>query len=401
MAQSPLVQAIKMICEEKNIPLALVVETVEAALAAAYRKDFGEPNQNIKVVLDQETGNFEVFDVKTVVEDVEETPEEEQKIQEIQEIKEGEEEGEVKKRFNPKTEIMISQAKLIKSDAQIGDVIKTQLVVPEAFGRMAAQTAKQVIIQKLREAERVTIYEEFKAKEKEIITGIIQRQEGKFVLVDLGRAIGILPIEGQVHLDTYMPGKRFKFYLEQVIMGSRGPEIRLSRSHPELLKHLFRFEIPEIGNGAIEVMSIAREAGSRSKISVRALQEGIDPIGSCVGQRGTRVQTIISELGGEKIDIILYDEDPKAYISNALAPAKVSGITIDSDKKMATVSVSVDQLSLAIGKSGQNVRLAAKLTGWRVNIKEEAKDEIVAVGDEAVAQNTESGVLASENQPTA
>lgn len=392
MAKAPIVQAIKMLCEEKNLPLDMVIETVESALAAAYRKDFGDPSQNLKVELNMETGDFDVSDIKEVVEDRDLDAEAEEIAKAVEE---GDEEAK-KRRFNPKTEIMLSDA---KKGSKVGDELKTALDVPDDFGRMAAQTAKQVVIQRLREAERQSVFDEFKSKEGEILAGFVQRKEGRNFLVDLGSSIGILPLEGQVRSDNYDGSTRMHFYVEKVFMGTKGAEIRLSRSHPDMVKHLFEFEIPEISSGAIEIVSIAREAGSRTKIAVKALQEGIDPIGSCVGQRGSRVQTIISELGGEKIDIIEFDDDMAQYIENALAPAKVKGIELNEEDKIAVVEVEDDNLSLAIGKSGQNVRLAARLTGWRVNIqgagddadeKDKESAEKVVVEDEAVEANEEA-----------
>lgn len=394
MDQKSVAAAVKQICDEKGIPLASVIETIEAALAAAYRKDFGSKNQNIKVEFDLETGKIRVFDVKTVVEDL---PEQELLVEPEKEgvIKKSEEEikpkveikeeseptGEEVKRFNPKTEIQLAEALNIKNDAKIDDVIKTELEVPGDFGRMAAQTAKQVIIQKLREIEREVVYEEFKNKEREIMVGVVQRQEGRIVLVDLGKTTAILPQEEQIESENYVPGARLKIYILSVNATPKGPEIIVSRSHPEILKKLFILEIPEIANGVVEIKAIAREAGARSKIAVWTSQENIDPIGSCIGQRGARIQTIISELKGEKVDIIKYSEEPAEFIANALSPAKILDIKIDEKGKTATAEVAEEQLSLAIGKAGQNVRLAAKLTGWRIDIvasgskKSEAKEE--------------------------
>ncbi len=406
-----------MICEEKGIPEQMVIETIEAALAAAYRKDFGQPNQNIKVVFNTETGSSDVFDIKTVVEDQELPTEEELKAMmekkaaareaAAKAMAEGKtvEPVEEEKFFNPKTEIMISEAQKVKEDAKIGDEIKTELKVPAAYGRMAAQTAKQVITQKLREAERNTIYQEYKTKEGEIVIGVVQRREGRAILVDLGRTAGILPPDEQVEGERYTSGMRVKVYIASVNLGPKGPEIVLSRSHPEMVKKLFSLEIPEIANGSIEIKGIAREAGFRSKVAVMATRENIDPIGSCVGQRGTRIQTIISELGGEKIDVIQYSEDASQYIANALSPAKVSGIEVNEAERSSVVTVGEDQLSLAIGKAGQNVRLAAKLTGWKINIRGEktgdagSSEGAVATPDAIVTAPAE-GAPAAETPAT-
>lgn len=384
MQKTPIYEAIKNICDEKGIAMELVVDTIQSALAAAYRKDFGEPNQNTRVKFNPETGESEVFDVKTVVEDISEEEIEAQKEITAEEL---EEKG--IKRYSPKTDIMISEVKKIKEDAVLDEEIWTKLEVPAEYGRMAAQTAKQVIIQKLREAERKTIYEEFKGREGELVVGVIQRKEGRVFLVDLGRTIGILPPEEQVETEYYKSGQRIKVYIVKVELGTKGADVTLSRAHPEVVKKLFALEIPEIANGSIEIVSVAREAGSRTKVSVKALRENIDPIGSCVGQRGSRVQTIISELGGEKIDIIQFNDDPAVYISNSLSPAKVINIEINEKEKTALATVAEDQLSLAIGRAGQNVRLAAKLTGWKINIKGEKSEKVVSLEEEKEPVKTE------------
>lgn len=382
---SPIYQAIKQISEEKNIPVESVIETIEAALASAYAKDFGnKKKQNIKVNFDPETGNFEVFDVKTVVEDQElpegydEETEEDERAQgegrrTMREPEaspapavEGEEEV---KRFNPKTEMMLSEAKTIKKGAEIGEELRVQLEVPSAFGRMAAQTAKQVITQRLREAERTKLFSEYKDKEHELINATVQRREGRLVLIDLGRVTGVMPPEEQIASERYAPGDRIKVFVTAVRLTSKGPEVVVSRAHPEIVRRLFTLEIPEVASGVVLIHAIAREAGSRSKVAVSSTQENVDPIGSCIGQRGTRIQTIIGELGGEKIDIIQYDPDAIKFIGGALSPAKVVSISLNESEKVADVLVNDDQLSLAIGKGGQNVRLASRLTGWKINIR--------------------------------
>lgn len=431
---SQISQAIKQICDEKNISYESVIQTIEAALAAAYRKDFGNKNQNIQAEFDPEkydgvTQGIRVFDVKEVVEDME-LPEpdeesaesaetesagaqrtapkegedakkdaekkseekseegEEQKEPEAKEGQEGEEEEEEPK-FNPKTMIMIRDARDIKPDAKIGEEIRVELSIPDAFGRMAAQTAKQVIMQKLREAERNVIFEDFKSREGELMNVTVQRREGRVVLIDLGRATGILLPEDQIENERYYPGTRIKALLREVAMTPRGPEIRLSRSHPELVSALFAQEIPEITNGIVVIKALAREAGSRTKVAVMTNDDAIDPIGSCIGQRGTRIQSVIRELGGEKVDVIQWSEDPATYIAAALSPADVLKVDIDQDEHLASVSVASDQLSLAIGKGGQNVRLAAKLTGWKITITEEGG---------AVIADSESGEIASAEE---
>ncbi len=366
---SDLQDAIKQVCEEKNISLESVMDTIEAALAAAYRKDFGQKNQNIKVNFDSETQSMEVFDVKTVVEDMD-LEELEKQREEFEAKKEaGEEVDEAElKRFNPKTESMLTEAKELDSKAEIGQEIKTKLEVPSEFGRMAAQTAKQVIIQRLREAERETIYNEFKEKEGQVVTAVVQRKEGRAVYLDIGHTLAIIPFEEQVPGENYTSGQRLKVMIVSVNLTPKGPEIIVSRSHPDLLRELFRTEVPEINTEVVEIKAIAREAGARSKVAVASNQESIDPVGSCVGQRGARVQTIISELGGEKIDIIEWNDDPEKFIINALSPAKVISLELNEKKKSAIVKVKEDQLSLAIGKAGQNVRLAARLTDWKIDI---------------------------------
>jgi transcription termination/antitermination protein NusA len=390
---SDITTAIKQICEEKGLSYDAVIATIESALAAAYRKDFGKKNQNIKVEFDPETSKSKVYDVKTVVEDLPEeeiiSDEEEEeiigskKIMDKQEntiayiSDETDENEEEERKFNPKTEMQITEAKTIKKTIKIGDEIKIKLEIPDAYGRMAAQTAKQVIIQRLREAEREMIFSEFKSKEKEVVSGVIQRREGRVVLIDLGKSFGILPADEQIPGEQYRTGERIKVYVKEVNSKVRGAEIILSRTSDEILRKVFYLEIPEISNGLIELKAVAREAGYRSKVAVSTDSENVDPIGSCVGQRGARIQTIISELGGEKIDIILYDEDPKKFIANSLSPAKIINMELDEINKKAVVTVLPDQLSLAIGKGGQNVRLAAKLTGWKIDITEvKAKEEV-------------------------
>jgi N utilization substance protein A len=408
-------QAIKQISEEKNIPVESVIETIEAALAAAYRKDFGEKNQNVKVTFDPESGNFDVFDVKTVVED-QELPEEieeaaEEKPKERPVIPAAPEAGaavpaEEEKKFNPKTEIMITEARAtLKKGAEIGDEIRTKLAVPAAFGRMAAQTAKQVITQKLREAERSKLFNEYKERENDLINATVQRHEGRLVLIDLGRVTAVMPPDEQIMTERYAPGDRIKVFITDVRLSSKGPEVIVSRSHPEIVRKLFNLEIPEVAAGVVQIKGIAREAGSRSKVAVASTQDNVDPIGSCIGQRGTRIQTVIGELGGEKIDIIQHDDDPVKFITNALSPAKVVEIALDEDSRIAEVIVSEDQLSLAIGKGGQNVRLASRLTGWRINIKSLSEVEgqvLVPPGDgEATGAAPEAVVVEPETETEA
>ena len=368
MSSSPIAQALKNIAEEKGLDYEVVLSTLEAALAAAYRKDYGEKDQNIVVEYDPETGGMKVFDVKEVVED-QELPDEDEDVPAEPQYDEN---GEEIKRFNPKNEVMITAAKEEKADVAIGDVIRRELEVHEDFGRMAAQTAKQVITQKLREAERNAIYEEFVGNEGTVMMGSIGRRESRHILIDIGKATAVMPTDEQVQGENYRPGSRMKFYVLSVNMTTKGPEIVLSRAHAELVREVFTNEIPEIASEVVQIKGIAREAGNRSKVAVHCEDESIDPIGSCIGQRGTRIQTIISELGGEKVDLIQWSEDPKEYIVAALAPAQVIDVEFNEEDKSAKVVVAADQFSLAIGRGGQNVRLAAKLTGWNISVVDES-----------------------------
>jgi len=410
---SPIVQAIQQICEEKNIPYEVVLETVESALAAAFRKDFGNKNQNLKVEFDPETTKTRVFDEKIVVEDQELPTEEELAALEaaqaagVVEEPELDENGEPIKRFNPKLEIMLTEAKAVKPDAEIGETLRMEQEVPGEFGRMAAQTAKQVIIQKLREAERENVFGEFKGREGEIVSGIVSRKEGRLVLVDLGRTMATMPPEEQIPSENYAPGQRVKVYVNSVTMTTRGPMVIVSRAHPDIVRKLFSTEIPEVASGAVTIHSVAREAGSRSKVAVSSEDPNIDPIGSCIGQRGSRIQTIISELGGEKVDVILHDPDFSVFIAKALAPAKVKSVELDEQNRVATVRADADQLSLAIGKGGQNVRLASRLTGWKINVmdvNENAASEAASSDESAEAPSeeaetpAEAGETADEGQ---
>ena len=350
--------AIAQIAEEKEISPEKVWETIEMAIAAAYKKDYGKKGQIIKAKLDPKTGEVKFWQVKLVVDE---------KMVYIETPKE-EEEEEKKIRFNPEKHIILEEAKKIKPKIKVGEELETILETQEDYGRIAAQTAKQVIMQRLREAERESIFEEYKSKEGEIISGIVQRIEGKNIFLDIGKTLGILPKEEQVPGEFYRPGQRLKVFILKVEETSKGPAIVLSRTYPRLISKLFELEVPEISSGQVQIKSIAREPGSRSKIAVSSDKKEIDPIGSAVGQKGTRVTAVINELGGEKIDIIEYSEDPEKYINNSLSPAKVSEVKI-MPKNKALAIVSEDQLSLAIGKDGQNVRLAAKLTGWKIDVR--------------------------------
>lgn len=431
MPKSELIAAIEQLCDEKNIPYESVIESIEAALAVAYRKETGNKMLNVRAEFNPDDGTSQFYDVKTVTEDPEEEAEGEEQgegeeasveaeakkepaAKKEKEKKEGKgkEEGEKKEgeegedeeeehRFNPRTDIGITEAGGIKPDAEIGDEIITELPVPEDFGRVAAQTAKQVIIQKLREAERETLFNQYKDRVGEIVNATVHRVEGPMVYMDLGQATAMMPPGEQVKHERYSIGDRYKVFLLSVEQGRRGPEIIASRTAPEMVEELFKMEVPEIGSGSIEIKGVAREAGSRSKIAVQSLADNIDPVGSCVGQRGARVQTVINELGGEKIDIIEWDEDSVKFIVNALSPAKVISVQLDEDEKTAKAYVAEDQLSLAIGKGGQNVRLAAKLSGWKIDVvkdESEASDDADEDGEEKDVPVEEAPEEASEEK---
>jgi N utilization substance protein A len=383
---SEISKSIQFICDEKGLDYNVVLEAVEAALGAAYRKDFGSRLGNYRVEFDVETGDMKVWDVKNVIEDVEESvleaAQEEMQKRREKALEEGreltEEEVADLPRFNPKTEIMLSQAKEYKKTVKVGETLEMAQEVPGDFGRMAAQTAKQVIIQKLREAERQTVFDDFKNQEGKIVQGTVQRRDRTgMVIVDLGKITGILSVNEQIAREQYRPGARMRFYVIAVALGMRGPEIVLSRAHKNMVSVIFEQEIPEIATGDVVIRTIARDPGNRSKVAVSTDDQSIDPIGSCIGQRGSRINTIIQELGGEKIDIIEYKENQNEFIKMALSPAKISRVELDEKEKKATAYVVPDQFSLAIGRGGQNVRLAAELTGWGINVVEEGNEEKV------------------------
>ncbi len=402
--------AIMQIAEEKGIPKDKVIETVEMALAAAYKKDYGKKSQHIRAEFDEVTGSAKFYLVKEVVDEttrefVEEEDEqevssekkelggEEKKREEKEEYdNKAEDDDEKLPRFNPERDIILEDAKKAKKGAKVGDVIETKLAPKSDFGRIAAQTAKQVIIQRIREAERDAMFKEYKEKEGEVIGGTVQRIEGRNVFIDLGKSTGVLFPSEQVEGENYSIGKRLKAYILKVEADPKGPGIVLSRAHAEMVKKLFELEVPEIFSGTVEIKAIAREAGARTKIAVASKEDGIDPIGSCVGQKGTRVQAIIDELGGEKIDIIEWNNEIEKFISASLSPAKAIAINLTEDEKKATVKMPEDQLSLAIGKRGQNVRLAAKLTGWKIDVvgvEEEGKKEGEQKEEEIEEKSTE------------
>ena len=409
---------IKQICEEKQIPEESVVSTVELALAAAYRKDFADKLQNIHVTLDAQTGNFRVFDMKLVLENVSARIKEEalklarQKKKAALYMPEFHdhddekfdadgvdlndedkliEEGKVLLKFNPRTQITISDAEKTYPDIKVGDEYKEELEVPGDFGRMAAQTAKQVIIQRIREAERSIVFNTYKNREGEMVSGVVQRVEGSVVIIDIGRVNAILPYREQMAGDEYRIGGRLKLVIARVEMTPKGPEVIVSRTHRDLVSKLFELEVPELESGTVEIKAVAREAGSRSKIAVVANEENIDPIGSCVGQRGARVNAVIDELHGEKIDIIEWSADDQKFIASALSPAKVDSVEIlDRDERRAKVIVKAEQQSLAIGKGGQNVRLAAKLTLWKIDIVQSETNAVIEISDDEPGDDTEN-----------
>jgi transcription termination/antitermination protein NusA len=362
--------AISQIATEKEIPQEKVVEIIEQAVATAYKKEYREKGEIIKAKIDSKTGDAKFWLVKTVVD--ENTAifdeDEESDTEEDIELEEG------KVRYNPKRHIILEEAKKIKKGVKVGEEIETELETKQDFGRIAAQTAKQVILQKIKETERELVFGEYKSRENEVISGIVQRVEGRNVLLDVGKVLGIMHKEEQIPGEMYRPGQRHKAYVLSVEDSPKGPNIVLSRAFPKFISKLFELEVPEIAAGTVEIKSIAREAGARTKIAVYSEEDGVDPVGTAVGQRGTRVGAIISELGGEKIDIIEYLENPEDFVRNALSPAKISDVEIKDGR--AIVTVPEDQLSLAIGKEGQNVRLAAKLTGWRIDVKAIGKDKI-------------------------
>jgi len=348
------------LAEERGIPREKMLEAVEGALATAYKKEYGKRGQIVRAHFSNETGEVDFYQIKTVVDPAEVRMDEEEEVAE----------GDERPHYNEEQHMFLEDAQRIKRDAEVGSEIIFPLEKKTDFGRIAAQTAKQVIMQKIREAERSSVMEEFGGKEGDVVSGTAQRVERGNLYVDLGRATGIMPYNEQIPGERFRPGERVRAYLFSVEEGQRGVFLRLSRSHPKFLEKLFEMEVPELGSGTIEIKAVAREAGSRSKVAVRAVDERIDPVGALVGQRGVRVSTVTSELGGERIDIIEYPEsgDIAEFIEDALSPAEVLSVELHEDEHRAVVEVTDDQQSLAIGRGGQNVRLAAKLTGWSIDI---------------------------------
>jgi N utilization substance protein A len=337
-----LLNALDDIVKEKGISKEVLLDAIESALISAYKRDYGS-KENVRISMQEESGKVQIFARKEVVEEVK----------------------------NEALEISLEEARKIKATYEPGDIIEIE-ITPDDFGRIAAQNAKQVVLQRIREAERDVIYEELKEKEKELITGMVNRIYNNNIYIDLGKSEALLPPSEQIPGEEYKIGDRIKLFVVEVSADSKGPKILVSRTHPDLLKRLFEVEVPEIFDGIVEIKNIAREAGSRSKISVYSHDENVDPVGACVGPKGMRVQAVVDQLNGEKIDIIQWSEDPAVLVANALNPAEVSRVNINEEEKIAEVVVPDFQLSLAIGKEGQNARLAAKLTGWKVDIKKES-----------------------------
>jgi N utilization substance protein A len=385
--------------EEKHIPREKVLGAIEDALVAAYKKDYGKKGQIIRAKFDLDTGATDFTQIKIVADNSTVRPADAEDDEEEAEIEDGEEK-EVLPRFNEEHHIWLEDAKKMKKDAQVGDELVFPLETKDDYGRIAAQTAKQVIIQRIREAEKETTLDEYKEKEGQILGGIVQKVDRGNVFVDLGRAIAIIMREDQIMGEFYRPGERIRAYLYQVEETPRGINLRLSRSHPQFIAKLFETEAPEIAGGVVEIKAIAREAGSRSKIAVSSNNPSIDPVGSCVGQKGARVSTIINELGGEKIDIIEWSDNQETFISNALSPAKVSAIELDEENREARIEVNPDQFSLAVGKGGQNARLAAKLTGWKIDIStpEGAEEEFSSKKSEDSEFDPDEG-LVDDSEP--
>jgi N utilization substance protein A len=371
--KSEFLLAITQLSAEKNLPREVVIAAVESALVSAYRKDNFAASQNIEVKINPVTGKVEVWAEKIAVE----------------------------KPSDSRREVSIEDARQINPDVQIDEAVMVE-VTPSNAGRIAAQTAKQVILQRLHEAEHSAIFEEYAGKEGDIVNGVVQRIEPRQVLIDLGRAEAILPAMEQMPNERYRVGQRLKVYLLEVVRTSKGPRVVVSRSHPDLLRRLFEMEVPEVFNGTVEIKSIAREAGYRSKVAVAADQEGIDPVGCCVGLRGIRIQNIVNELNGEKIDVVMWSSEVPTFIANALSPAQILAVELNQEEGVATVVVPDKQLSLAIGKEGQNARLSAKLTGWRVDIKSASVFEVEKEEAAKVAVETKEAeeAAAAEEEPS-
>lgn len=356
-----LLEAVKGLAKLKKVDENTVFDALEMLLLTAYKKESGS-NAKISISVNRETGEYKIYEEKEVVDTVD--PESE----------------------NAVNEISVADAKKISIDYEAGDLVRIE-VTPKDFGRVAAQAAKQVLMNRLREAERGSIYDEFSGREGDIITGVVKWSASRTIIVDLGRAEGILAHQDQIEGETFAPNDKIKCYIQEVRKTTKGPEIILSRTHPNFLKRLFELAVPEIYSGVVEIKSVVREAGSRSKIAVYAMDPNIDPVGTCVGPKGQRVQTIVNELHGERIDIVCWDEDPAIYIANALSPAKVISVSVWDEEQSSYVIVPDHQLSLAIGKAGQNARLAARLTNWKIDIKSESQAAEEGFSDDGSEEN--------------
>lgn len=350
-------QALKDLQREKGISSDSIIDALEKALAKSYEKNYND-HQNVKINIDPETGKLDIFAEKLIVDSVEE----------------------------PIIEISLNDARKINANYQIGETV-LQSVTPHDFGRIAAQTARNIVLQKIKDAERAIIFSEFEDREHEIITGIIQRMDRNYIYIELGKTEGMIPPSEQVSTESYRVGDRLKLYISEVKNTAKGAQVILSRNNPGLVVRLFELEIPEISDGVVEIFSIAREAGSRTKIAVFSKDENVDPVGACVGFKGTRVKAIVTELRGEKIDIIIWDKNIKTFIKNSLSPANIVDVIIDEENKSAVVVAQEEQLSLAIGKEGQNARLAAKLTGWKIDIKDEHEAKALNLKDKMIEKN--------------
>lgn len=383
--------ALEQLEAERGISKEKIIDAIEAALAAAYKKDYGKKGQIVRAKLDMDTGKTDFVQVKIVVDDtMVRQPVEGEEDEDDAPVKpfvsapepivgaEGEGDIDTRVRYNSEHHIMVEDARLIKGNSELAEELVFTLEAKDDYGRIAAQTAKQVIIQKIREAEKSSVLDEFAQRGEEIVTGLVQRIERGNIFIDLGRATGLMGYEDQIPGERYRTGERIRSYLYSVEESPRGINLRLSRAHPNFVRALFSLEAPEVQNGIVELKEIAREAGSRTKIAVHSNDTHVDPVGSCVGQRGVRVATVISELGGEKIDVIEWSSDIEKFIADALSPAKVRSVLVNNEERQATVEVMPDQLSLAIGRGGQNVRLAAKLTGYRIDIKSTGGEEFSA-----------------------
>lgn len=401
-------RAVDQIAEEKGIDAQSIFDAIEAAIATAYRKEYGKRGEIIKAQLNAKTGELKFWQVKTAVDETTVRVKEEGEEEEATEIPLRHDRDTMEKKrggedlvgageepvipvYNPDRHIFIHEAKTIKPDVQLGEELEFPLKSEVNFGRIASQAAKQVILQKIREIERESITKEYRGKEGEIVSGVVQRMERGNVYIDLGRAVGIMFYNETIPHEHYRLGERLRFYLLAVQEETKVPGVILSRSHPRFIAKLFELEVPEIHDGLVSIKAIAREAGSRTKIAVESTSEGIDPVGSLVGQRGTRVMAVTNELGNEKIDIIEWSEDPETFIASALSPAKVQSVET-SPRREAKVFVPEDQLSLAIGKGGQNVRLAAKLTGWKIDVRSQARPDVVQ-------EHAEAAPLAEHSEP--